>query len=38
MGWLRLPAWPKEKVIDYIKAQSGKYFDATMVEALLKII
>ena len=31
-------AWPKEKVIEYIKEQSGKYFDPGMVEALLKII
>jgi PAS domain S-box-containing protein len=31
-------AWPKEKVIDYIKAQSGEYFDPSMAEAFLKII
>jgi len=31
-------AWPKEKVIAYIKEQSGIYFDPRMVEAFLKII
>ena len=31
-------AWPKEKVIEYIKEQSGKYFDPHVVEAFLEII
>jgi putative nucleotidyltransferase with HDIG domain len=31
-------AWPREKVIDYIKANSGTMFDPHIVEAFLKII
>ena len=31
-------AWPREKVIDYIKANSGTMFDPHVVEAFLKII
>ena len=31
-------AWPKEKVIEHIKKQSGKYFDPHVVEAFLKTI
>jgi HD-GYP domain-containing protein (c-di-GMP phosphodiesterase class II) len=31
-------AWPKEKVIAYIKDQSGKYFDPRMVEAFLEML
>lgn len=31
-------AWPKEKVIEYIKEQSGKHFDPQVVEAFLQII
>ena len=31
-------AWPKEKIIEYIKEQSGKYFDPRVVEAFLEII
>jgi HD-GYP domain-containing protein (c-di-GMP phosphodiesterase class II)/putative methionine-R-sulfoxide reductase with GAF domain len=31
-------AWPKDKVIEHIKEQSGKYFDPRVVEAFLKMI
>lgn len=31
-------AWPKEKIIDYIKEQSGRYFDPRVVETFLDII
>jgi PAS domain S-box-containing protein len=31
-------AWPKEKIIEYIKEQSGKHFDPHVVEAFLEII
>jgi HD-GYP domain-containing protein (c-di-GMP phosphodiesterase class II) len=31
-------AWPKEKIIEYIKEQSGKYFDPRVVEAFLELI
>ncbi len=31
-------AWPKEKVIAYIKEQSGKYFDPHIVEAFLEMV
>ncbi|MGV8025382.1 MAG: HD domain-containing phosphohydrolase [Anaerolineaceae bacterium] len=31
-------AWPEEKVIDYIKEQSGKHFDPIVVEHFIKII
>lgn len=30
-------AWPREKIIEYIKAQSGKQFDPKVVDAFLKI-
>jgi HD-GYP domain-containing protein (c-di-GMP phosphodiesterase class II) len=31
-------AWSKEKAIDYIREQSGKYFDPNIVEAFFKLI
>ena len=31
-------AWPKEKVIAYIKEQSGIYFDPRVVETFLEIV
>jgi PAS domain S-box-containing protein len=31
-------AWPKDKIIEYIKEQSGKRFDPHVVEAFLQII
>lgn len=32
------PAWTKEKALEYIKEQSGKYFDPLVVKAFLKMI
>lgn len=31
-------AWPEEKVIDYIKEQSGKHFDSRVVKAFLELV
>jgi putative nucleotidyltransferase with HDIG domain len=31
------PAWPRKKVIKYIKEQTGKYFDPQMVETFLAL-
>jgi Response regulator containing a CheY-like receiver domain and an HD-GYP domain len=31
-------AWPKDKVIEYIKSQSGKHFDPEVVEVFIKIL
>ena len=31
-------AWPQEKVVEYIKEQSGRYFDPRVVEAFLEIV
>ncbi len=30
--------WPEEKVLDYLREQSGAYFDPTVVEAFLRIV
>ena len=32
------PAWPEEKVIEYIQAGSGAHFDPKTVEAFLKVM
>ncbi len=32
------PAWPEEKVLDYIRDQSGKQFDPQVVEAFLEFL
>jgi response regulator RpfG family c-di-GMP phosphodiesterase len=31
------PAWPKDKVMDYLREQSGIYFDPQVVEAFIKM-
>ncbi len=31
-------AWPREKALDYIREQSGKYFDPNVVEEFMKIV
>jgi len=31
-------AWPREKALDYIREQAGKYFDPAVVEMFLKIV
>ena len=31
-------AWPEEEVIDYLRTQSGSYFDPQVVETFLEII
>ena len=31
-------AWPEEKVVDYIREQSGKHFDPSLVEVFIKTI
>jgi PAS domain S-box-containing protein len=31
------PAWPREKVLEYIKEQTGKYFDPQVVEKFLAL-
>lgn len=31
-------AWPEEKVLDYIREQSGKHFDPNVVEMFMKIL
>ncbi len=31
-------AWPKKKIIDHIKSESGKHFDPEVVEVFLKIL
>ena len=30
-------AWPKTKVLEYLKAESGKHFDPLVLEAFLKM-
>jgi response regulator RpfG family c-di-GMP phosphodiesterase len=30
--------WPKEKVLDYIKSESGTHFDPKVVEIFIKLI
>ncbi len=32
------PAWPREKVLDYLRQQSGKQFDPAIVETFLKLL
>ncbi|MFH2104276.1 MAG: HD domain-containing phosphohydrolase, partial [Chloroflexota bacterium] len=31
-------AWPQEKIIDYIREQSGKHFDPQLVERFLPVL
>jgi response regulator RpfG family c-di-GMP phosphodiesterase len=31
------PAWPKAKVVEHLKAESGKHFDPVVLEAFLKL-
>jgi HD-GYP domain-containing protein (c-di-GMP phosphodiesterase class II) len=31
------PAWPREKALNYIREQSGKYFDPKVAEVFLKM-
>jgi HD-GYP domain-containing protein (c-di-GMP phosphodiesterase class II) len=32
------PAWPREKVLDYLRQQSGKQFDPNIVEVFLHLL
>jgi response regulator RpfG family c-di-GMP phosphodiesterase len=32
------PAWPKEKVMEYIREQAGRHFDPQVVEVFLRVI
>jgi response regulator RpfG family c-di-GMP phosphodiesterase len=31
-------AWPKKKALDYIRSQSGKYFDPRIVEVFIQLV
>jgi HD-GYP domain-containing protein (c-di-GMP phosphodiesterase class II) len=31
-------AWPEERVLEYIRAQTGSHFDPQVVDAFLKIV